>query len=123
MEYIAPRNMTVTSLSGRSVQFVKGEPKYAPHQMHGELIAQGVVPAEEMPAAPVDDGPRAPDTEAERQAAIFEAFKAIALKDNRKEFTASGMPHVAVIEKIVGWDVDSKERDALWAKFSQEGAV
>ncbi len=120
MDYIAPRNMTVASLSGRSVTFAKGEPTYAPPQMHAELIAVGIVPAEEMPEAPVAEGPVEPTVPQEREEAIFAAFEKIALRNERTDFTANGNPHAAVVAKVLGWSLGGKELNAAWQKFSLE---
>lgn len=117
MDYIAPRNMTVVSKSGRSVEFEKGKPTYAPSQMHAELIAMGVVPAEEIPE-PVDDGlPKEPTVPTEREAAVFAAFEALMLRNKRGDFAGTGAPHAAVLSKELGWAIDGKERDAAWLKF------
>lgn len=117
MNYIAPRTMTVSSVSGRSVEFVKGEPTYAPPQMHAELIQQGIVPAEEIPE-PVVNPNNEPTVTAEREAALFAAFEAIILRGKRGDFAGTGVPHGAVLAKELGWSaIDGKERDAVWQKF------
>ena len=123
MEYIAPRKMTVASRSGRSVEFEKGTPTFAPPQMHAELIACGVVPAEEMPEVVVD-GTVEPTIPAEREAALFGAFEKVLLRDVRTEFTSAGTPHCAVLAKVLDWaHIDAKERDAAWAKFQVSKAA
>lgn len=120
MEYIAPRKMTVVSKSGRSVEFEKGVPTFCPPQMHAELIASGVVPAEEMPEPPESDEPQAPALPNDREEAVFAAFEKILLRNKRNDFSATGAPHLAVLTKVLGWDFpDAKERDALWIKFQQ----
>lgn len=123
MNYIAPRNMTVSSTSGRSVEFVKGEPVFAPPQMHAELIAVGIVPAEEIPE-PVVSTSNEPVVAAEREAALFAAFEAVVLRGKRGDFTGTGVPHAAVLTKELGWSaIDAKERDAAWAKFQAAKAL
>ncbi len=123
MNYIAPRNMTVASVSGRSVTFVKGVPTYAPDQMHAELIQCGVVPAEEIPEPPDDGSPKEPTLPPEREAALFKAFEAIILRGKREDFTAVGVPHNAVLVKQLGWtQISNKERDAAWQKLQASKA-
>ena len=123
MEYIAPRNMTVASTSGRSVEFKKGVATYAPPQMHAELIAVGIVPTEEIPE-PEDTGEvQAPTVPAEREAAVFEAIEKLLLRGKRGDFTGTGSPHAAVLSKELGWDIDAKERDVLWQKFQADKAA
>ena len=122
MNYIAPRDMTVSSLSGRSVQFVKGLATYAPPQMHAELIAKGIIPAEEIPE-PVVDTNDEPMVQSERELALFAAFEKIILRGKRGDFAGTGAPHAAVLSKELGWSIDGKERDVLWQKFQADKAV
>lgn len=123
MNYIAPRNMTVSSRSGRSVAFKKGEPTYAPDQMHAELIAVGIVPAEEIPEPEDTGGVKEPTVPSERQAAVFAAFEAVILRGKRGDFAGTGSPHTAVLAKELGWSVDAKERDMFWQKFQADRAA
>lgn len=119
MDYIAPRDMTVISTSGRSVILKKGVPTYCPAQMHKDLISAGVVPAEEIPDPVVDDGPGEPVVHSDRQTALMAAFEKILLRNNRGDFTASGVPHSAVLIKELGWStITTKERDAAWIEFN-----
>jgi hypothetical protein len=123
MNYIAPRNMTVASISGRSVAFKKGEPTYAPPQMHAELIAVGIVPAEEIPEPEETGGVKEPVVPAERQEAVFAVFEKLILRGKRTDFAGTGAPHAAVLSKELGWDIDGKERDVLWQKFQADKAA
>lgn len=118
MKYIAPRKMTVSSTSGRSVEFEKGVPTYCPPQMHAELIALGIVPEEEMPEVEDDGGVKEPMVPAEREVAVFAAFERVVLRGKRNDFSGTGAPHAAVLAKDLGWSIDGKERDALWQKFN-----
>lgn len=123
MNYIAPRDMTVASRSGRSVEFKKNKPTYCPPQMHAELIACGVVPAEEMPEVKVE-GTVEPTVSVEREVALFAAFEKLILRNERTEFTSAGTPHCAVLAKLLDWaNLDAKERDAAWAKFQASKAA
>jgi hypothetical protein len=123
MNYTAPRNMTVASISGRSVAFKKGEPTYAPPQMHAELIAVGIVPAEEIPEPEETGGVKEPVVPAERQEAVFAVFEKLILRGKRTDFAGTGAPHAAVLSKELGWDIDGKERDVLWQKFQADKAA
>jgi hypothetical protein len=123
MEYVAHRDLTFISTSGRSVEFKKGEPTYAPPQMHAELVANGIMPTEEIPEPAKGDGPQEPTAATEREAALFAAYEKMSLANKRESFTASGMPQLAPLSKELGWAVDAKERDVTWMKFSQDKAV
>lgn len=115
MLYISPRTQTVSSTSGRSVEFVKGEPTFCPPQMHAELIAKGIVPADPVDEPEITDtDPKEPVLPEEREAALFKVFDALTLRGNREDFTAQGAPHLAVLKKELGWAVDAKLRDPAW---------
>jgi hypothetical protein len=115
--------MTVASISGRSVAFKKGEPSYAPSQMHAELIAVGIVPAEEIPEPEETGGVKEPTVPTERQEAVFAVFEKLILRGKRTDFAGTGAPHAAVLSKELGWDIDGKERDVLWQKFQADKAA
>ena len=119
MNYISPRTMTAISISGRSVEFEKGVPTYAPPQMHAELIGMGIVPEDEIQEEAVD-GVKEPMVSTDREADLFAVYKKMVLRNKREEFTGVGIPHLAVISKELGWSVAAKERDATWTKFQQE---
>ena len=110
---------TVVSTSGRSQKFIKGEPTWAPPQMHAELIAKGIVPTEDIPEIVVT-GVREPQGSEERETAIMEVYEKLVLKGSRKDFTGTGSPHLAVLKSELGWEVAAKERDTVWHKFQQE---
>lgn len=117
MNYIAPRDMTVSSVSGRSAEFKKGVPTYAPHQMHAELINKGIVPAEDIPEV-VADANAEPAAQDAREAALLGAIEKVMLRNKRGDFAGTGAPHAAVLARELGWSsLDGKERDAAWAKF------
>lgn len=116
MKFILNRNKTVASALGHSVSFVKGEPTHVPPEMYPEVIAAGAVPENEL----VEDIVKKPDhpTEpAEREAAIFDAFEALVLRNSPDDFTAGGSPKESVLNAAVGFKVPAKEREAAWTKF------
>lgn len=119
-KYIAHRNITVSSLCGRSVEFKKGEPTLCPPAMHAELMAMGI-----MPVDPVVDTPESvsnePTVQGEREAALFAMFEKLSLRARREDFTAVGVPHASVLAKELGWgQLNGKERDTAWAKWNLE---
>lgn len=124
MKYISNRDITVASISGRSVEFKKHEPTYAPPIMHGELISLGIVPEENVEEVEKPEGPVEPTVPAEREAAFNVVFEAMVLRNDRNDFTAAGTPHAAVVQRELGWknSINAKERDAAWAKFQQSKA-
>ena len=122
MRYIAPRNMTLASVCGLSVELIKGEPRLCPPGMHDELLARGCVPETAAPEPEPGSAPVAPTNLNDRYATLCTAFEIIALRNERTEFNAVGVPHSAVLAKELGWTCHAKERDAAWAKWQNEVA-
>ncbi|MDP2323522.1 MAG: hypothetical protein Q8N51_05775 [Gammaproteobacteria bacterium] len=118
-KYISHRNVTVTSLCGRSMEFKKGEPALAPPQMHAELLAMGIMPVDGLEDDVVKPENVEPSLTGDREAAMFGAFETMVLRDRRGDFMASGAPHGAVLAKELGWEpIQAKEREAAWAKWN-----
>lgn len=123
MKYTAPRDMTVSSTCGLSVELKKGEPKMCSPEMHDDLVQAGCIPSEALPEPEVAAGKTAePTNKAARYDAICVAFKAVALRNVREEFNAVGAPHAAVLATELGWSISGKDRDAAWAKWQDETA-
>jgi hypothetical protein len=112
-----PRNRTIASTCGLSIEFKKGEFHLVPPAMYAEVIAAGGVPETEIPDDEKPPAPPTPESLAEREVLLFAAFEDMAKKNARNEFTAGGMPHLGPLAQRLGFSVEAKERDAAWAKF------
>lgn len=113
------RDKTVVGLNGRSIEFVKGEATHVPPDMIADVVAIGAVPEDdavlnepEVAKAPQGD---------ERKLLIRTAMEDMVATNIREDFTASGAPHNKKLSDRVGFAVDARERDAVWAEL-REGA-
>lgn len=121
-EFVLNRNKTIIGLSGHSVIFEKGIPTYVPEQLVQQVISIG---AERVDAAQgesfTETPPKAEDPQGEeRQSLIYLCFEELIRDNKREEFTASGAPHSKALKQHLGFTVDNKERDLLWAKYRAE---
>lgn len=117
MRFMLPRNRTLVSTCGLSIEFKKGEYHLVPPAMYADVIAAGGVSEEEIPEDEMPKGPAAPEDALKREEAMFAVFEAVVLRGQREDFTAGGAPHNAVMSRELGWAVSAKERDTAWAKF------
>ncbi len=118
MKFVMPRDRTIATKMGHTIKFVKGELTHVPSECHDEIIAVGGVPEHEIEEDARGANER-PENPLEAKAEAFKVFEAMKLKNDSKEFTAGGLPHPRAILQRLGWAVDAKERDALWAEFVQ----
>ncbi len=123
MKFTMPYNKTVATRSGHTIAFIAGEPTHVPKECWREVQAAGAVPedadavqAKQSAAVVVVDDP------VERRERFFAAFTQMVEGNKRGDFAASGVPSQKVVEKILGFDIDAKERDELWVEFTQLSA-
>lgn len=128
--YKLNRNYTLRSVLGRIINFKKGEPTYVPPELVKEIVqiggeavdeASGKALEQELPS----DENKAPALlEGEAlMVAIKQAIIAIVDRNDPKEFTAGGAPHVKAIERIIGQDIDATDRDTAWNDYRVEKAA
>jgi hypothetical protein len=117
-DFVLHRDYALRSMSGHMINFKKGDPTWVPNECVKEAVAIGAAPVDgpvevldpEVHASIVPEGQ-------ERKDLIFAAFEDMEAKNEREEWTASGMPTSKALEKILGFEVDSKERNTLWIEY------
>jgi len=120
MKFILNRDLVHASTTGHSVEFKKGVPTYVPPTVRKEVLAFGALPetGEDIIKETVENYvPSDPD---ERKQAIFDAFRTMIEAGTREFFTATGIPELTAVTKIVGWKVDQAERTRYWGEYQAE---
>lgn len=116
MRFVMLKDRVVGGTTGHFIRFVKGVPTDVPREMWADVQAAGAVPESDLP----DDEPvltKVTHDPAERQQKYFEAFAGLEERNERGDFTASGLPNSKVLEKMVGFQVVNTERDSMWEKY------
>lgn len=124
MKFVMPIDKVVATDKGHTVEFAKNVPTHVPKECWPAVQAAGAVPVDqEAVAAEQARKPKdtAPDDPSERKLLVRAAFEQMVAANKREDFTGSGTPQIKAIEKIVGFEIDAKERDVLWLEFQQEG--
>lgn len=121
MKFTMGRNITIASTFGHSVRFEKGVPMGVPPSMYPEVLAAGGVPDEDTYEEP-KLASAVPQSQHEREQAMFEVFEKLVLADRSGDFTSGGTPRDKTMERELGWPVDAKETAAAWKKFRQQPA-
>lgn len=123
-EYVLNRNYTHRSLHGHIINFVKGEPVYVPPVLEREVTQFGAEPVSGERVDLLDDLPPVPTTPqgAEREAAVLAAFEIMEKRNERGDFTGQGRPSPKALAGLVGFEVENRERDALWEQYRNNKA-
>lgn len=116
------RNFILRTTKGHTIAFKKGERVWVPPLCVPDAVAIGAVPEEEIDVIGEDPKPVVQLTPEDRQAKLFEAFDILLARNERGDFTASGLPHTKKLEQIVGFEVSNRERDTAWQEYSAKKA-
>lgn len=116
MKFTLNRDHVLSSTMGHAVMFKKNTPIYVPPPLYKEALALGAEPDETIPETEDVGNPNEPKDPADREAAIVAAFETVVLGNKREDFTAAGAPQLKVLSELLGWPIDAKERDRVWAK-------
>lgn len=90
--------------------------------LHGTPLSMAL-PAARSPAAdlPTADAINEPgDKTNERETAIVAAIVTLTHRAQPTDWTQEGLPRVAAIEKLTGFDITEAERDAAYATVNEE---
>ena len=120
MDFVLNRNKVVVSLTGRSIEFKKDVPVHVPQEMWGEVQGVGAIPAEDLPEEE-QVVTAEPQDATERKTKIFAGFAQMVKAAKRESFTGTGVPHAKALASVIGFSIDSKERDVLWQEFNLQG--
>jgi hypothetical protein len=118
MKFVMNRDKVIGGTYGHFIGFKKGVPMEVPKIMWEDVMAAGGVPESEITEEENYTPPVIVTTQ-EREDLYFKAFKAIIERNERGDFTASGLPNSKVLEKMLGFQVVNKERDTYWTKFME----
>lgn len=110
-ELISLRSFRLESTSGHVIQFEAKVPKYVPDAAVSEAMAAGCVPtsAAEVPFHEDLQRAKVEFTGDVRKSMIFLAVKAIAEKNDAKQFDGGGTPRTAVVSDALGFEIARKD--------------
>jgi hypothetical protein len=122
MMMVLNRNHVLSTLTGHTVGFVKGEPVFVPKVAIREAVAIGATPADGSDVDILEDKKESyePFDLSERAGLIMEAILLLVERNDREDFTAAGAPRADAISKEVGFRVQAKEFAPVWQRYHDE---
>ncbi|MFM1891536.1 MAG: hypothetical protein RLZ44_613 [Pseudomonadota bacterium] len=119
-QMILNRKHRYISLEGNSVAFEKGTPAFVPPNLVSYALSIGaefVSDAEESKYSPKAmeqrDLPPIPRGD-DRRSKIKDIMRQMRERNHRDDFTASGLPNAKTLTRVLGFEVDVKERNETW---------
>jgi hypothetical protein len=108
---ILNRNFTHTSLYGHSIRFEKDVPVAVPNAIVREVVAIGALrdDGEDAITASKVDAEHVPQTIEERTDLILDVIEDMTERNDRDEFTGTGLPKLLVLSSKAGFKVDKTE--------------
>jgi hypothetical protein len=125
MEMYTPRDFTLRSLYGYTVDFKANEPTIVPHRAVEEAIAIGAVfTNEKEQRVLVTDPPKVeePPMGFERKQKLFTLLAEMAERNSPEDFTPGSKPKLDAVKTAAGFDVDRKEVNEVWNEVMQAKA-
>ncbi len=119
---ISDKAIHVSSLSGQAVWFEAGVEREVPPPLVDECIAMGAYPVgEKKPTQkPAVEAIEVDEVSSEdRTMEIITAIEQLVEEGDTKAFSKTGDPKVRRLEKILGYDITSEQRDIAWAEISE----
>lgn len=118
-EYVLNRDYVLRTTKGYTVAFKKGEPVYVPPLIEKDAVAIGAERADngKTDVLAPETGEKVPMTFEELREAMFAAFDLLVEKNDSDDFTAQGVPKVAVVEKMIETNIDRKELVEAWTEY------
>jgi hypothetical protein len=121
MAYMIMQRDFVVKANGHSIDFKAGEKTWVPPQCHGEAMKYGASPVdkkEDLKLEPAIERPKVTTGE-DRDKALNDAMVYLEHTNHTDDFGANGLPKVAAVKSIVGFDVSGAERDGAWTKMKK----
>lgn len=120
-QYKLNRNYILHTKTGNTIAFKRNEPVFVPNHCAREVLAIGaeLVDGDEVDVLEDEVEVQTMSPE-ERSEKLKEAFKIMTSRAERNDFTGTGMPNLWAVQKLVGFEIDSKERNAVWEEFLTE---
>lgn len=112
------RDYVLRTTYGHSIGFKKGEKTWVPPVCVNDVVAIGGISDEPVDVIPSEESAPAILPAEDRKAAILAAFDTMRERNERTDFTATGLPNMFKLEKLCGFEVHSRERDELWVEYT-----
>lgn len=113
------RNYTLSTTKGHSITFKKGERTWIPPIIVQDAMAIGVILEEQVEVLAAEAARSEAMSDDKRREQVFAAFEKLMLRNNRGDFTASGLPHPKKMAEFINFEIGEKLRDDLWKQYNQ----
>lgn len=112
------RNFVLRTTRGHTIRFEKKRATHVPNECVNDAVGIGAVPVDnDVNVLGDEEEVQVSLTPEERKAKVFEAFDIMVAREERGDFTASGVPNAKRLPPLTEFEVTSKERDSFWMEY------
>ena len=113
------RNFILRTTKGHTIGFKQGVPTHVPPICIEDAVGIGAIPvnAQDGDILGVEAEPQPSLSPIERKEKVFTAFGIMKTRNERGDFTASGVPNAKRLPALLGFELTSRERDTYWLEF------
>jgi hypothetical protein len=117
------RDFIIKSTIGPVIRFEKDIAKGVPASLYQEALKYGaqVVNEEDKIEQVNKPGKETPQGQ-ERYDKIKQAIQQLLVRNERGDFTGSGLPAIPVLDKLLGFTIDASERKQVWEVVQLENS-
>lgn len=120
-DFLSLRNFRLETTHGHTIVFKANTPTFVPDAAVPAAMAAGCVPVDQAGTPFHEDNTK---TKVEfaadaRESLIYLAVKRVVERNNNKDFDGSGVPKLAAINSMLGFDVIRKEVSDVFRLFMQ----
>jgi len=121
---VSNRNYTLRTTLAHTIFFAAGKATRCPNSVLDQAIAVGIIPCDQadMPGDGLDDILPVEATGSARIRQIRTVIEALMRRNGRNDFTASGLPNLAVVCDALHYKIDITEMGKVWHMMQQEAA-
>lgn len=117
------RDHVLRTTKHHSVEFFKDQPVNVPLAVYADAVGIGATRSDGKPADVLgDDKQKMPLTPEQSAALLDEAIDGLVKKNDREDFTATGVPTVAAVNRETGEKYDSKTIADAFKAYQAKGA-
>jgi hypothetical protein len=119
--FVLHRNHILRPTNRPTLRFEKTRATHVPNICVADAVAIGAIAVDgDVDVLGAEEAAPTPLTPDDRKAQIFAVFATMSGREERLDFTASGVPDAKRVAALTGFDVTARDRDKYWTEYKAD---